>query len=133
VLIRSNSALPSACEAARALLLAIMKLQVINVRESLLSCPLLISWPCLGIATNCSAEKETNAVLSVVLVPGRFSGRYCRRCGAEQADSDRKRARRCSERRVWLADNQSPNENDHERGHAARRCNRMEFFTSRLL
>jgi hypothetical protein len=60
VLIRSNSALPSGLRASRALLLAIMKLQIINVRESLLSCPLLISWPCLGIAISCSAEKETN-------------------------------------------------------------------------
>jgi hypothetical protein len=46
--------------ASRALLLAIMKLQLINVCESLLSCPLLISWPCLGIAISRSAEKRPN-------------------------------------------------------------------------
>jgi hypothetical protein len=51
-------------QASRALLLAIMKLQLINVRESLLSCPLLISWPCLGIAISCSAEKRQIAVPS---------------------------------------------------------------------
>jgi hypothetical protein len=65
-----------------------MKLQLINVRESLLSCPLLISGPCLGIAISRSAEKRQIAVPSGVLVPGRFSGRYCRRCGAEIATAN---------------------------------------------
>jgi hypothetical protein len=55
-----------------------------------------------------------------------------RREPLEQAEPDRKCARRRDERREWLADDQAANQNDHDRRHAARRCHGTEFFPLQL-